>query len=203
MRVVLATGNPGKLRELRALLVGSDVQLVAQSELGIDAVPETGLTFVENALIKARHAALQSGLPAIADDSGLEVDALDGRPGVHSARYAGCKAGDGENNARLLAELADVAPAKRTARFRCVLVLLRSSSDPAPLICEGVWAGRIADSPAGESGFGYDPLFLVGDLGVTAAQLSPELKNQLSHRGQALRKLAAAIMHGSAVRQAG
>ena len=200
MRVVLATGNSGKLRELQALLAGSAVQIVAQSELGIGAAEETGLTFVENAIIKARHAASQSGLAAIADDSGLEVDALGGRPGVHSARYAGPKASDGENNARLLSELTHVTPAKRTARYRCVLVLLRSASDPAPLVCEGVWEGRITDSPAGQSGFGYDPLFLVGDLGLTAAQLAPQLKNQLSHRGQALQKLVAAIMHGNAGR---
>jgi len=200
MRVVLATGNSGKLRELQALLAGSAVQIVAQSELGIGAAEETGLTFVENAIIKARHAASQSGLAAIADDSGLEVDALGGRPGVHSARYAGPKANDAENNARLLSELTHVAPAKRTARYRCVLVLLRSASDPAPLVCEGVWEGRITDTPAGQSGFGYDPLFLVGDLGLTAAQLAPQLKNQLSHRGQALQKLVAAIMHGNAVR---
>ena len=199
MRVVLATGNSGKLRELQALLAGSVVQIVAQSELGIGAAQETGLTFVENAIIKARHAASQSGLAAIADDSGLEVDALGGRPGVHSARYAGPKASDAENNARLLSELTHVAPAKRTARYRCVLVLLRSASDPAPLVCEGVWEGRITDTPAGQSGFGYDPLFLVGDLGLTAAQLAPQLKNQLSHRGQALQKLVAAIMHGNAV----
>jgi XTP/dITP diphosphohydrolase len=200
MRVVLATGNSGKLRELQALLAGSAVQIVAQSELGIGAAEETGLTFLENAIIKARHAASQSGLAAIADDSGLEVDALGGRPGVHSARYAGPKASDAENNARLLSELTHVAPAKRTARYRCVLVLLRSASDPAPLVCEGVWEGRITDTPAGQSGFGYDPLFLVGDLGLTAAQLAPQLKNQLSHRGQALQKLVAAIMHGNAVR---
>jgi XTP/dITP diphosphohydrolase len=200
MRVVLATGNPGKLRELRALLAGSAVQLIAQSELGIGMAEETGLTFVENAIIKARHAASQSGLAAIADDSGLEVDALDGRPGVHSARYAGREAGDGENNARLLSELAAVAPAKRTARYRCVLVMLRSASDPAPLICEGVWEGHIANSPSGENGFGYDPLFLLDELDLTAAQLPPELKNQLSHRGQALRKLVAEIVHGNAVR---
>lgn len=200
MRVVLATGNTGKLRELQALLAGSAVQLVAQSELGLGMAEETGLTFVENAIIKARHAASQSGLPAIADDSGLEVDALDGRPGVHSARYAGREAGDGENNARLLSELATVGPAKRTARYRCVLVLLRSANDPAPLICEGVWEGRIATAPSGENGFGYDPLFLVGDLPTTAAQLSPELKNHLSHRGQALRKLVVAIAHGNVVR---
>ncbi|HZF26353.1 MAG TPA: RdgB/HAM1 family non-canonical purine NTP pyrophosphatase [Steroidobacteraceae bacterium] len=192
MRLVLATGNPGKLRELQALLAGRGLEIVTQTDLGINAIAETGLTFVENAIIKARHAASRSGLAAIADDSGLEVDALDGRPGVHSARYAGGE-GDAANNAKLMAELAGVTPASRTARYRCALVLLRSATDPAPLVCEGVWQGRIADAPAGDNGFGYDPLFLVGDLGLTAAQLAPELKNQLSHRGQALRKLVAEI----------
>src|SRR5262245_1839906 len=189
MRVVLATGNPGKLRELRELLVGTDIELIAQSDLGIESAEETGSTFLENALIKARHAAAQSGLAAIADDSGLEVDALGCRPGVHSARYAGPDADPEQNNTKLLAELAQVAGPKRTARFRCVVAFVFSASDPAPLICEGVWEGHIAVSPAGHKGFGYDPLFLVGDLGLTAAQLTPELKNHLSHRGQALRKL--------------
>ena len=193
MRVVLASANPGKLRELQALLAGSGIEIVAQTDLGIEPVAETGLTFLENALLKARHAAARCGLAAIADDSGLEVDALDGRPGVRSARYAGPEASDADNIARLLADLALVAPEKRTARFRCVLVLVRSASDPAPLICEGVWEGCIKDSPTGANGFGYDPLFLVGDLGLTAAQLSPDLKNRLSHRGQALRRLVAAI----------
>jgi XTP/dITP diphosphohydrolase len=192
MRIVLATGNAGKLRELQALLAGRDIELVTQAELGISSAAETGLTFVENAILKARHACAGSGLPAIADDSGLEVDALGGRPGVHSARYAG-GAGDGANNARLLTELAGFAGAKRTARFRCVLVLLRAAEDASPIICDGVWEGRIAEAVAGDNGFGYDPLFLAGDLGLTAAQLSPGLKSQLSHRGQALRKLIAAI----------
>lgn len=192
MRVVLATANPGKLCELQALLAGRDVNLVTQAQLGISPAAETGLTFVENAILKARHASASAGLPAIADDSGLEVDALGGRPGVHSARYAG-GAGDGANNTRLLAELAGVPAAKRTARFRCVLVLLRSADDPSPLICDGVWEGRIAEAAAGNNGFGYDPLFLAGDLGLTSAQLSQDLKNQLSHRGQALRKLVAAL----------
>jgi len=192
MRVVLATGNPGKLRELQSFLAGRDIDLVTRAELGIDSAAETGLTFVENAILKARHAAACSGLAAIADDSGIEVDALGGRPGVHSARYAG-GAGDGANNSRLLAELAAVPREKRTARFRCVLVLMLSAQDASPLICDGVWEGHIAEAAAGDNGFGYDPLFLVGDLGLTAAQLSQELKNQLSHRGQALRKLVAAI----------
>lgn len=190
MRLVLATANPGKLRELQALLTGAGVEILPQAQFGIETPAETGLTFVENAILKARHAAAKSSLPAVADDSGLEVDALDRRPGVLSARYAGLKANDADNNAKLLAELRGVPDAARTARYRCVVVLMRSATDPAPLICEGVWEGRIATSPAGEHGFGYDPLFLVGDLALTAAQLSPELKNSLSHRGQALRQLA-------------
>ena len=190
MRLVLATANPGKLRELQALLTGAGVEILPQAQFGIETPAETGLTFVENAILKARHAAAKSGLPAVADDSGLEVDALDGRPGVLSARYAGLKASDADNNAKLLAELRGVPDPARTARYRCVVVLMRSATDPAPLICEGVWEGRIATSLAGERGFGYDPLFLVGDLALTAAQLSPELKNSLSHRGQALRQLA-------------
>lgn len=190
MRLVLATANPGKVRELQALLKGAGVEILPQARFGIDTPAETGLTFLENAILKARHAAAKSGLPAVADDSGLEVDALDGRPGVLSARYAGLRASDADNNAKLLVELRGVPDAARTARYRCVVVLMRSATDPAPLICEGVWEGRIATSPAGEHGFGYDPLFLVGDLALTAAQLSPELKNSLSHRGQALRQLA-------------
>lgn len=190
MRLVLATANPGKLRELQALLTGAGVEILPQAQFGIETPAETGLTFVENAILKARHAAAKSGLPAVADDSGLEVDALDGRPGVLSARYAGLKASDADNNAKLLAELRGVPDPARTARYRCVVVLMRSATDPAPLICEGVWEGRIATSLAGEHGFGYDPLFLVGELALTAAQLSPELKNSLSHRGQALRQLA-------------
>lgn len=189
-RLVLASANPGKLRELAALLDGSGFEILPQSHFGIEPPPETGLTFVENALLKARHAAAKSGLPAVADDSGLEVDALDGRPGVRSARYAGEQATEADNNARLLRDLAGVPDARRTARYRCVLVMTRNATDPAPLICEGVWEGRIATAPAGRNGFGYDPLFLVGGLSLTAAQLAPELKNNLSHRGQALRQLA-------------
>jgi XTP/dITP diphosphohydrolase len=190
-RLVLASANPGKLRELQTLLADSGIEVLPQSQFGIEAAAETGLTFVENALIKARHAAARSGLPAVADDSGLEVDALDGRPGVLSARFAGANASDADNIARLLQELRDVPLAARTARFRCLVVLMRTATDPAPLICEGLWEGRIALAPSGEHGFGYDPVFLAGELGLTAAQLSPELKNRLSHRGQALRQLAA------------
>jgi len=193
MRVVLATANPGKLREVQTLLAGSGLEVLPQSQFDIEAPAETGLTFVENAILKARHAAARSGLPAIADDSGLEVDALGGRPGVLSARFAGPDASDADNIARLLEELRGVPDAVRTARYRCIVVLMRTATDPAPLICEGVWEGRIATAPAGERGFGYDPLFRVGDLALTAAQLSPELKNSLSHRGQALRQLAALL----------
>jgi XTP/dITP diphosphohydrolase len=189
VQLVLATANPGKLRELQTLLADAGIDVLSQAHLGIAPVAETGRTFVENALIKARHAAAHSALPAIADDSGLEVDALGGRPGVLSARYAGEQADDAANNAKLLAELRDVPEAERTARYRCVLACVRDADDAAPLICEGVWEGRIAQLPAGEHGFGYDPLFLVGELAITAAQLSPELKNSLSHRGQALRQL--------------
>jgi XTP/dITP diphosphohydrolase len=192
-RLVLATGNTGKLRELQALLDDHDIQALTQSQLGIASPAETGLTFVENAIIKARHAAAAASLPAVADDSGLEVDALDGRPGIHSARYAGSRASDVDNNLKLLDELKNVPPERRTARYRCVLALLRTALDPAPLICEGVWEGHIATTPQGERGFGYDPLFVVGELNLTAAQLSPELKNKLSHRGQALRRLSEAM----------
>jgi XTP/dITP diphosphohydrolase len=189
MQVVLATANPGKLRELQTLLADAGIEVLPQAHFDITPVAETGRTFVENALLKARHAAAGAGLPAIADDSGLEVDALGGRPGVLSARYAGEEAGDGANNARLLAELRGIPEPERTARYRCVLACVRTASDADPIICEGVWEGRIAEQPAGEHGFGYDPLFLVGELTITAAQLSPELKNSLSHRGQALRQL--------------
>lgn len=189
MQVVLATANPGKLRELQALLADTGIEVLSQAQFGIAPVPETGRTFVDNALLKARHAAAHTGLPAIADDSGLEVDVLGGQPGVLSARYAGEIADDAANNARLLAELRGVPERERTARYRCVLAWVRDAADVDPLICEGVWEGRIAEQPVGEHGFGYDPLFLVGELTITAAQLSPELKNSLSHRGQALRQL--------------
>jgi XTP/dITP diphosphohydrolase len=192
-RLVLATSNPGKLHELQTLLAETGIEVLPQSQFGIEPAAEVGLTFVENAIVKARHAASRSALPAVADDSGLEVDALDGRPGVLSARFAGADASDADNVARLLEELRGVPEAARSARFRCVLVMMRSATDPAPLICEGVWEGRVATAPAGQDGFGYDPVFLVGDLGLTAAQLSPELKNRLSHRGQALRQLAERI----------
>lgn len=184
-RVVLASGNPGKLRELAAMLGDAGIELVAQDDYGVPAAPETAPTFVENALAKARAAARHAGLAAIADDSGLEVDALGGAPGVRSARFAGAQAGDADNNARLLAELADVPHQARSARYRAVLVYLRHADDPAPLIAEGTWEGRIASAPRGAGGFGYDPLFELDD-GRTAAELPATEKNRLSHRAQAL-----------------
>jgi XTP/dITP diphosphohydrolase len=191
--VVLATNNAGKVRELNAMLAGSGLEIVAQSALKVAEIEETGLSFTENALLKARNAAAQTGLSAIADDSGLEVDALDGEPGIHSARYAGVGAGDAANLQKLLQTLQGVPPEQRGARFRCVIVYLRSAQDPAPLVCEGVWQGRILEAPRGSNGFGYDPVFLVPERGCSSAELPPEVKNRLSHRGQALAKLTAAL----------
>jgi len=199
---VLATGNPGKLHEFQSLL-GDYIRLVPQSQFGIPSVAETGATFTENALLKARHAAKLTKLPAIADDSGLEVDILDGAPGIRSARYAGEDSGDVENVTRLLANLAGVPAADRTARFRCVMVFLRDADDPAPLIAEGIWEGHIALEPNGENGFGYDPVFLDGDTGATAAQLSETEKNRRSHRGaaaQQLRRLIGGLMSNDNLR---
>jgi XTP/dITP diphosphohydrolase len=189
--VVLASANPGKQREFAALLAAQGIELVLQSQLGIASIAETGTTFEANALLKARHAALASGLPALADDSGLEVDALAGRPGVYSARYAGEAASDQDNNLKLLAELRGVAQIGRTARYRCVLALVRGPGDAAPLVASGSWPGSIATAPAGEQGFGYDPLFIPQGLQRSAAQLPGDLKNRLSHRSQAL----AALLH--------
>jgi XTP/dITP diphosphohydrolase len=194
-RVVLATGNAGKLRELRALLADLGIEVVAQAELGVESADETGETFEANALLKARHAARATGLPAIADDSGLEVDALGGRPGVRSARYAGERAGDADNNAKLLAELAAV-PEPRTARYRCVIAFVAHADDPAPVLAAGSWEGAIARAPRGDGGFGYDPLFLVGVGHLTAAELVPDEKNRVSHRAQALRALVARLRDG-------
>jgi XTP/dITP diphosphohydrolase len=186
---VFASGNPGKLRELSALLEETGIRLRPQSEFDLPEVDETGLTFVENALLKARAAAAGSRLPAIADDSGLEVDALDGEPGIRSARFAGRQGDDQANNALLLERLAGLPAARRTARFRCVIVSLAHPADPAPLICEGTWEGTIAEQPSGDRGFGYDPVFVPRGMSVSAAELDPAVKNRLSHRGQALRKL--------------
>ncbi|MBT7307072.1 MAG: RdgB/HAM1 family non-canonical purine NTP pyrophosphatase [Gammaproteobacteria bacterium] len=193
-RVVLATGNQGKVRELGALLANFEMEVVPQTELNVEEVEETGLTFVENAILKARNAAAQSGLPAIADDSGLEVDFLNGAPGIYSARYASIDNGavdgnDPANNQKLLEALEGVAEAERSARFQCLMVYMRHPQDPVPLIAQGSWEGRILTAPQGENGFGYDPLFFVAEEGCSSAELPAEVKNRLSHRGQALKKL--------------
>ena len=187
--IVLASNNAGKVREFNALLAGLDLEVVPQSQFGVAEIEETGLTFVENAILKARNAAQHAQRPAIADDSGLEVDALDGAPGIYSARYAGPGASDAANLEKVLGMLNGVPEAKRTARFQCVLVYLRHALDPTPLIVQGTWEGRILDAPRGRSGFGYDPVFFVPTHGCSAAELQPETKNALSHRGQALRRL--------------
>lgn len=189
-RIVLASNNPGKVAEIQRLLADIDVEVVAQSVLGVPEAEETGQSFVENALLKARNACAHTGLPAIADDSGLEVDALQGAPGIRSARYAGASATDAENVSRLLDALADTPEAERTARFQCLAVFLRHAEDPTPLIAQGTWEGRILSSPRGTGGFGYDPVFFVPDENRSAAELDPARKNALSHRGQALRQLA-------------
>lgn len=191
--IVLATGNPGKAAELQRMLAPLEIRIRLQSEFQIAAAAETGLTFVENALIKARHACQHSGLPAIADDSGLEVDHLNGAPGIYSARFAGSHASDAANNRLLLHKLSGLAADQRSARFVCVLVYLRHANDPTPIICQGFWPGRILEAPRGEDGFGYDPLFLIGERNQTSAELPPQVKNQLSHRGQALRQLLAQL----------
>jgi XTP/dITP diphosphohydrolase len=187
--IVLASNNAGKVREINQLLEGGGIRVVPQGDFGVPEAEETGLTFVENAILKARNAAQHSGLPAIADDSGLEVDALHGAPGIHSARYAGPRACDSDNLLKLLHALERVSEAGRGARFQCVLVYMRHAADPTPLICQGTWEGRILEAPSGENGFGYDPVFYVPTHGCSAAELEPAVKNGLSHRGQALRRL--------------
>ncbi len=189
-RVVIATGNPGKLREMLAILGGHGLELAAQSAFGITPPVEDGDSFVANALIKARNAAARSGLPAIADDSGLEVDALGGRPGVYSARYAGPEADNEINNERLLAELAGVPAARRGARYRCAMVFVRSADDAVPVVAEAAWEGRIGFDRRGVGGFGYDPLFIVAGGDITVAEMPEAQKNRVSHRGQALAALA-------------
>ncbi|HVR82136.1 MAG TPA: RdgB/HAM1 family non-canonical purine NTP pyrophosphatase [Luteimonas sp.] len=194
MKLVMASGNAGKLAELRALLGDGRFELHAQSEFGVVDAEETASTFVENALHKARHAARATGLPALGDDSGLCVDALHGAPGLHSARYGGVHGGtsaevSARNINKLLAELDGVADAQRSARFHCVLVLLRTADDPQPLIAEGTWEGRILAAPRGSAGFGYDPVFFDPERGCSAAELDPALKNRISHRGRALAAL--------------
>ena len=192
-KVVLATGNPGKVRELADLLADFGLDIVAQTELGVESAEETGLTFIENAILKARHASAITGLPAIADDSGLAVDALGGAPGIYSARYAGLDASDSQNTAKLLQALENVGDGKRTAQFHCVLVYLRHAEDPTPLVFHGSWQGEIARTMTGEGGFGYDPVFYVPALGKTAAELTKNEKRAVSHRGKALSLMLEAL----------
>ena len=189
-RIVLATGNRGKVEEMQSILAPFGLQVVPQSEFGVPEADETGLTFVENAIIKARNAAAHTGLPAIADDSGLEVDFLKGVPGIYSSRFAGITAHSSDNVAKLLADMKEVPDSERTARFQCLMVLIRHDRDPTPIICQGTWEGAILHAAQGDGGFGYDPVFYVPTHNCASAELSAELKNQLSHRGQALRKLA-------------
>ncbi len=198
-RIVLATNNAGKVREFNQLLAGSGLEVIPQSEFQIEEIEETGLTFVENALLKARNAAQHTGLPAIADDSGLEVDALDGAPGIYSARYAGAGTSDRQNLEKLLEALESVSDEDRNARFQCLMIYMRHPADPTPGIFQGTWEGRILRTPQGSNGFGYDPIFYVPEQQCSSAELPPDLKNNLSHRGQALRQLVS-VLRG---RQAG
>jgi len=192
-KVVLASGNVGKVREFNQLLGDQHIEVVPQSSFGVPEAEETGLTFVENAILKARNAARHTGLPALADDSGIEVDALNGAPGIYSARYAGEGASDEANLRKLLVALEGVPEAARGARFQCVIAYLRHAEDPTPLICQGTWEGRILTAPRGANGFGYDPVFFVPDEDASSAELPAEIKNRLSHRGQALRRLLEAL----------
>lgn len=192
-RIVLASGNAGKLRELAALLAPLEVELISQDSLGIPAAAESGTTFLANALLKARHAAALAQLPALADDSGIEVDALGGQPGVRSARFAGEHASDAQNLQRLLAELEEVPESWRQARYRCVIACVKRAQDLAPLIASGTWEGHIARAPRGSGGFGYDPVFVPAGDTRTAAQLPPQEKNAVSHRAQALHALVASL----------
>ena len=189
MELVLASGNAGKLREIAAMLAGLPITVRAQSDFAIGSVEETGTTFVENAIIKARHAARVSGRPALADDSGIAVDALGGAPGVYSARYAGIDASDEANLRKLLEATADLPEEARVCRFVCVMVAMRDADDPLPVIATGIWPGQLLRAPRGDGGFGYDPIFLVPGQGCSSAELPPARKNELSHRGQALRVL--------------
>jgi XTP/dITP diphosphohydrolase len=187
-RIVLASGNQGKLREFAQLLAPLNINIVTQAELGVSEADETGLSFVENAILKARNACAQTGLPAIADDSGIEVDALLGAPGIYSSRYAGSDASDQDNIDALLTALQDVPATERSARFQCVLVYMRHAADPTPLICQGTWHGQILSEAAGDGGFGYDPVFFVAETDCSAAELSAQQKHAISHRGQAMRR---------------
>lgn len=190
-KIVLASNNQGKVREIAQMVVDLKLEVVPQSDFDVSEIEETGLTFVENAILKARNAAKVTGLPAIADDSGIEVDYLNGAPGIYSARYSGVSASDKDNLDKMLLALKDVPAEKRTARFQCLVVYMRHADDPTPFIAQGTWEGVITESPMGENGFGYDPVFYVPDHNCTSAQLPADTKNNLSHRGQALKKLIA------------
>jgi XTP/dITP diphosphohydrolase len=196
-QIVLASSNPGKVREINRLLADLGLHAHPQSEYGVMDAEETGLTFVENAIIKARNAAHHTGLPAIADDSGIEVDALNGAPGIYSARFAGPGANDRDNLQKLLDELRDVPDTGRSARFQCLMVYLRHADDPTPVICQGTWEGSILPEPRGENGFGYDPVFYVPTHECSSAELTADVKNSLSHRGQALRQLVATLQQAN------
>ncbi|MEM9103018.1 MAG: RdgB/HAM1 family non-canonical purine NTP pyrophosphatase [Pseudomonadota bacterium] len=198
--VVLASNNTKKVNELTSILSSFGLALKKQSEFNLPDAVENGLSFVENAIIKARHAARLTGLPAIADDSGLEVDALDGKPGIYSARYAGPNANDERNNEHLLEAMKGFIEPERTARYRCVIVYLRYATDPMPIICHGTWEGSILQMPRGEGGFGYDPLFWVASEQCSAAELTPERKAELSHRSQALTQLSTFFSSHDAMR---
>jgi len=192
-KIVLASNNKGKVREFNQLLADLDYEVIPQAELGVEEIEETGLTFVENSILKARNASKITGLPAIADDSGIEVDALKGAPGIYSARFAGENASDQENLDKLLQTLKDVPDEQRTARFQCLLVFMQHDLDPTPMIFQGTWEGHILHAPQGENGFGYDPVFFVPGENCSSAQLPSEVKNRLSHRGQALQKLLSGL----------
>ena len=188
-KIVLASSNPGKLREFNEILAGTSITIVPQSEFAIEDVNETGQSFIENALLKARHASAISGLPAVADDSGIVVDALHGRPGIYSARYAGAGASDDENLWKLIKEVEAIPEDNRSARFICLMVYIRQQDDPVPIISQGEWEGIAITEPKGTNGFGYDPMFYLPEYRCTSAELPPETKNILSHRGQALHAL--------------
>lgn len=194
--VVLASNNPGKIREINTLLSGTGIEVISQSEFNVPDVAETGFSFIENALIKARNAASYCPYPVIADDSGIALDALDGRPGIYSARYAGIDASDEDNLCKLIDEVKDLPEDRRKARFVCLMVYLQYETDPVPLIAEGIWHGIALTEPQGKNGFGYDPMFYVPDYDCTSAELDPDTKNRLSHRGQALRKLISMLNPG-------
>jgi len=194
-QIIFASNNEGKIREISELTAGLDLEILSQSKLNIPDIEETGSSFVENAIIKARNAASYSGLPAIADDSGIEIDALQGKPGIFSSRYAGKGASDEANLQKLIGEVSALPEDQRAARFVCLMVYIRCPDDPTPLIAQGVWEGMALINPRGDNGFGYDPMFYVPTHQCTSAELTPEVKNQLSHRGQALKELVRKLSH--------